>query len=806
MRQLGIDFASDRAAKARVAAVFDIKPLRALLWVIAIASSIAWLGLLVWANQPLAHLIALPITFSVMPLFWYYGELRSLEPTASLDQADDVSQILDRRMLAKIRRDTTPQQLCEVIAKQPGGYFFGSRYGIAYDMLRTGLSDKSEDMATFWQQALAYAQQAGDKQVSSYTVAAALVKQLPNADNYLASIHLDESDIVAGLKWQLHIDDVFEQIKQRKHYGGIGRDLSFGWAPLLNNIGLNLTDGIQRGGMLHRSVQSHRGIVDQMMHVLAQPGKRNATLVGEVGVGKTTLVHALAQRLLEEPESAPEVLRYNQIIALDPTHLIANAKGRGQLEELLIHIFNEAIKVKNVVLFLDNAELFLKEGTGSVDLSSLLLPVLEDGALRIVLSLDEQEWLRLSQSNPGLAQLLNRVVVKPLEEDEATQVMEDQVLLLEGQYKVVYMYPSLKEAYKLAERYVRELAMPGSAIKLLEAAAGFPEQKHFITARSLQQAAEKSFDVKVQTASTAEEKDVLLNLEEKIHKRMVNQSRAVTLVSDALRRARAGVRNQNRPIGTFLFLGPTGVGKTELSKAVADAYFGGEDRMVRIDLNQYSQSKDTSRLLAVGANDPHSLCAQIIKQPFSVVLLDEIEKAHDSVLNVLLQMLDEGVLRDEENKPVSFRDAIIVATSNAGADKIRQHIDKGEALEKFEEAFTNELIDSNIFKPEFINRFDEIVLFRPLTQEELGQIVDLQLLQLNKRLGAQKINVALTDEAKQLLLSVGYDARLGARPLRRAMQRAVENVVAQKMLKDQAAPGQTIQLDAPELQEALKER
>jgi ATP-dependent Clp protease ATP-binding subunit ClpC len=236
---------------------------------------------------------------------------------------------------------------------------------------------------------------------------------------------------------------------------------------------------------------------------------------------------------------------------------------------------------------------------------------------------------------------------------------------------------------------------------------------------------------------------------------------------------------------------------------LADVYFGGEDRIVSIDLNEFSQPNDTARLLAVGATDPYSLCAQIIKQPFSVVLLDEIEKAHPNVLNMLLQLLDEGILRDAENKPVSFRDAIIIATSNAGADRIRQHIESGDQLEQFEQAFVNELIDSNQFRPEFLNRFDEIVLFRPLTQDELGQIVDLQIKDLNKRLGAQKISVSLTPEAKQLLLEAGYDARLGARPLRRTVQRAVENIVAQKMLQDEAQPGQTIELNAADLQSAL---
>ena len=215
--------------------------------------------------------------------------------------------------------------------------------------------------------------------------------------------------------------------------------------------------------------------------------------------------------------------------------------------------------------------------------------------------------------------------------------------------------------------------MPGRALRLLENAAAFHENG-LVTMNSVQQAIEKTLDVKVSVASAADDRERLLNMEDLIHQRMVNQSRAVSVVSDALRRARAGVRNQNRPIGTFLFLGPTGVGKTELSKALADVYFGGEDRMIRVDLNEYVRAEDVARLIADGANDPSSLTAQVMKQPFSVVLLDEIEKAAPEVLSTLLQMLDEGILRDERNREISFRDAIVIATSNAGADRIREYL------------------------------------------------------------------------------------------------------------------------------------
>jgi ATP-dependent Clp protease ATP-binding subunit ClpA len=307
-------------------------------------------------------------------------------------------------------------------------------------------------------------------------------------------------------------------------------------------------------------------------------------------------------------------------------------------------------------------------------------------------------------------------------------------------------------------------------------------------------------------ASSDNEREKLLNLESLIHERMINQSRAVSVVSDALRRARAGVRNQNRPIGAFLFLGPTGVGKTELAKALAAIYFDGEDHIIRVDMNEYSRSDDVARLIADGANNLNSLTARVMKQPFSVILLDEIEKAHPNVLLTLLQMLDEGVLRDEKNREISFRDAIIIATSNAGADKIREHIERGYDIERFEDQIVNGLIDSGQFRPEFLNRFDEIVMFRPLNKNELVQVVNLMINDVNKTLSQQKISVEVADDAKNYLAEVGYDPRLGARPMRRIVQKTVENMVAKQVLSGEIESGSIVKISLEQVKNVVSLR
>ena len=795
-----------RASKARIAKVLDNGILRKTLWLSIVLSVLGVIYLVALTSNAVGWLLLIIVGISATLLCWFYGELNKLPPTESFDKVRDVSSIVSRRLLAELKPGMTPKQIAEVAFNQAGGNFFAARFAIATNLLVSLSADDEGSLALVWQRAIELARSTDSTEIDSGILIGALIISIPEAEPRLAQLQLDKEDIINGVEWFVHIRRMIARHEQKRHYGGFGRDLSFGWAPLLNHVGLNLTESMQRGSFLRRSVPSRDQVVDQVLRLLAQQGRRNAVLVGEPGVGKTTLVNSIAQKLVESSGNIPKGMNYQQVITLDAANLIANAKGKGQLEELLIRIFNEAIGARNVILFLDEAQLFLREGTGSVDLSSILLPVLEGGGIRIILSMNDQEWLKVSQTNPGLAQLMNRVILKPLNEVETIQVVEDETIMMETRNGLVYMHQSINEAYKLAERFIHEQAFPGKAIKLLEAAANFPEQDYFITAKSVRMAVEKSFDVKVQSADTQDERDVLLNLEQKIHERMINQTRAVKLVSDALRRARSGVRNESKPIGTFLFLGPTGVGKTELSKALADVYFGGEDHLVRIDLNEFSHADDTNRLLAAGATDPYSLCAQIAKQPFSVVLLDEIEKAHPNVLNLLLQMLDEGILRDANNKPISFRDSIIISTSNAGAEQIRKHIDSGEALEQFEESFVNELIDAKVFRPEFLNRFDEIVLFRPLTKAELTQVVDLLIIRLNKTLAERKVTVTLTQRAKEFLAERGYDPRLGARPLRRVVQRAVENVVAQKLLANQIMPGQTVELDAPELHQALDER
>lgn len=787
------NYSHPRAEKARINASLTLL-WRTVLVIAALGLAMAGIAFFVLGN-PLGWLCLGFVSIPVMVLEWRRGELKDIPVGPSENLADQLSS----DVLGLLPENPSPMVIAKAASAVAGGQFMAIRFGLTGNFFTNLLTDNPSDTAAVWAEARNIREKTGSASITSPILAVALARTIPGYETLLAHMKLDDADLETGVRWYDHLGQLVRKHQAPRRTGGIARDWSFGYIPLLERFGRNISAEIAGGGLLTVDLEAHQQALDKMIDVFGAGGRQNAVLVGPNGVGKSTLVYALAERLLDASSGLPSHLKFRQVFVLDSAALIAAAPGRGELENLIMGILSEAYNAKNIILCLDDAQLFFEEGIGSVDLANVLQPILEAGRLRMILTMDEQRLLQIAQRNPSLYNALNRVNVPPTNRDETLLVMQDKLIITEHQRGVIYTYHALLEAYSLSERYMHDIAMPGRAFKLLESSAGYASGG-LVTAESVQRGIEETVGVKVGVATANDERETLLNLEDLIHKRMINQTRAVRVVSDALRRARAGVRNQDRPIGTFLFLGPTGVGKTELSKALADVYFGGEGRMIRLDLNEYVRPEDVSRLIADGADDPNSLTAQAMKQPFSVVLLDEIEKAHPQVLTTLLQLLDEGILRDVKNREISFRDAIVIATSNAGADRIREYIDRGYKLEQFEEQITNELISSGAFKPEFLNRFDEIVVFRPLTKPELLQVIDLILAGINKTLAAQKVVVAVDDDAKSFLVDRGYDPRLGARPMRRVVQRTVENTVAKLMLAGSALPGQTISLSLEDVQ------
>ncbi len=736
------------------------------------------------------------IGFSALP-FMLIFYIKNALATVPVKNTNDFTDLISYDLLLNLTATTTPADLPKIIAKTRSGAFLMARFELPlafFDQLSDFLPASTEPI---FEAAREIQNQTNSEAINGSILAVALIVNLPNYEQILNSLKLSLPDLYQGINWFNHLNGTLKDQKKPAHTGGIARDFAFGYTPTLQHFAYNLSANFAKNNAKIQQAEN-TAIIQNIINTFSHDGRQNVALVGPYGSGRSSLVNSFAELLMNADANIPNNLKYRQIYALDAPSLISVAKNHGEIEYLMIRILNEIYSAKNIILCLDNAHLFFEEGPGSVDIANLLVPVLAAGRIRIIMIMDDQKFLEISAKNPALASSLNKIVVNPSNRDETLKILMDQAPLLEYQKHVIFTYRALTEAYRLGEQYIHDIEMPGNAKLLLESATNFAN-RNLVTAESVQTAVEKSYGVKVKVADTDEDRNKLLNLEQLIHERMIDQTEAVSAVANALRRAGAGVKNQGRPIGTFLFLGPTGVGKTELAKTLSAVYFNGESNIIRLDLNEFVSASDVSRLIRDGATDAMSLTAQVMKQPFAVVLLDEIEKAHPSVLTTLLQVLDEGVLRDEKNREVSFRDCIIIATSNAGANEIRDQIIAGAKIDDFKEQLTEHLIATGEFKPEFLNRFDEICLFKPLSKEDLVGVLDLIIASTNKTLAPQKISVTLTPEAKQILIEKGYDPKMGARPMRRIVQKTVENIVAAAILSGAAQSGSTLTITPNEI-------
>ncbi|HZL08326.1 MAG TPA: AAA family ATPase [Candidatus Dormibacteraeota bacterium] len=782
-----IDLQSPRAKQAKLGRTLGKTGYRVLL-TLAIVAAVTGLVLGFTASWRYAVLLASPGLLFYLPAVWWKRQLSTLPPGGN-----DLNGRLSGDVLARLTPQTAqqPQAVWMAISDHWQANFFLRHLLMDKSMVGPQLGTDPAELG----RALEVATQLADNNESPIIelgfVVAGLMLAAPGFQQLLVQLKAQPADVEAIANWLGR--GLAEERDVKRDFGGIGRDWAFGFTPLLDRFGENISLSIANHG-------AHFGWLTKSEGVLSIEAAFNnrasaVVLIGADGIGKSQSVYALAQRLIEG-NTAPS-LAYHQIIGLNATNITSHAQQPGELEQIMLSLCNEAARAGHVILFLDDAQLFFNDGPGSFDASQILLSIIQARSVPIILAMSPNDFQRLKTKNQSLASLLTPVVLQELPEDGVMRILEDTAITLERRHQILVAYEALHEAYRLSGRYEQDEAYPGKAIKLLDQAVTHSENST-VTAISVQRAIEQTRGVKAESAAPVEA-DALLHLEDNIHKRMINQTHAVSAISNALRRARAGVTNPRRPIGSFLFLGPTGVGKTELAKSVAATYFGSEAAMIRLDMSEYQQPDDVQRLLSTGEADTASLLMSVRQQPFAVVLLDEIEKAHPNILNLLLQLLDEGQLTDMSGRTASFKDCVIIATSNAGASTIREHISRGEALESFAGELTDELINSGQFKPELINRFDEMVLFRPLNPEELAQVVQLMVGEVNETLASQNIALELTPAAIQKIVEQGNDPRLGARPMRRVLQRAVEDTVAQKILRGEAKPGDKVTLDAPDL-------
>jgi len=634
--------------------------------------------------------------------------------------------------------------------------------------------------------------------------------------------------------------------------GGAGIAKGKTKTPALYALGRDLSQ-LAREGKLD-PVVNRQDEIERVTQILSRRTKNNPVLLGEAGVGKTAIVEGLAQRIVSG--NVPEVLLDKRIVVLDLALMVAGTKYRGQFEERIKAVMDEIRRSENVIIFIDELHTLVGAGgaEGAIDASNILKPALSRGEIQCIGATTLDEYRKYIEKDAALARRFQMINVDPPTVEETIEILKGLRDKYEAHHRAKFTDESLEAASKLSDRYITGRFLPDKAIDLIDEAGSrarlsvttLPkdlkkleteieqfrmEKEAAIKAQDFEKAAKlrdeerkakeefaklkkswKEAKSEMEVVVTAEdiavivakqtgiplqrleEKETqrLLRLEDELHKRVIGQDEAVKAIAHAVRRSRSGLRNPRRPIGSFIFLGPTGVGKTLLARALAEFMFGDQDAVVQIDMSEYGEKFNVSRLVGappgyVGYEEGGQLTEKIRRRPYSVVLLDEIEKAHPDVFNILLQVMEDGRLTDSFGRKVDFRNSIVIMTSNVGADLIRKQTDMGfkpQAEDITYRDIKKKLLDETkkIFRPEFLNRVDETVVFHPLNRENLEQIVHLELNEVVNRLKDQKIVLEFSTAALQFLIEKGYDPIFGARPLKRTIQRFVENVLSEEIL------------------------
>ncbi len=639
-------------------------------------------------------------------------------------------------------------------------------------------------------------------------------------------------------------------------------------SPALDAFGRDLTELATEGKL--DPVIGRAPEIERVMQILSRRTKNNPVLIGEAGVGKTAIVEGLAQMVVAG--DVPEILRNKRLVVLDLAMMVAGTKYRGQFEERIKAVMTEVRRSKNVILFIDELHTLVGAGgaEGAIDASNVLKPALSRGELQCIGATTLDEYRKYIEKDGALERRFQQILVEPPSKEEAFAILKGLRDKYEAHHRVSYSDQALSEAVDLSTRYIPGRFLPDKAIDVMDEAGARvrlsamttppdlkeietqvanldKEKEEAVANQEFERAAKlrdqvcklrkkkeavlkewreqsRELDVKVDehiiqetvsrmtgiplTRLESGERERLLRMEDELHKSVISQDEAIVSIAKAVRRARAGLKDPRRPMGSFVFLGPTGVGKTHLAKALAKFMFGNEEALIQIDMSEYMEKHNVSRLVGappgyVGFEEGGQLTEKVRRRPYSVVLFDEIEKAHHDAFNMLLQIMEEGRLTDSYGRQVDFRNTVIIMTSNIGAERIAKQQSLG--FRKADEGSSHEAVKKMLqeeiekhFRPEFINRVDDIVFFKSLDRDDLKLIIDIELAHVHDRLEQKGFHISLTDRAKEIIIDVGYHPEYGARPLRRAIERLVEDPLSEHLLSDKFAPGTDIVCEAAE--------
>jgi len=630
-------------------------------------------------------------------------------------------------------------------------------------------------------------------------------KNYPDFADFLFKKGVGEKDFTGAVRWAVKVAED-ESFKERwwskdhlKKIGSLGKDFAFGHTYMLDRYAHDITIG----GAAPSDKELHwEAEVKQMENALSKGKEANVMLIGEDGVGVMDIVYEFAY--LVDAHEVPAILQDDRILIVDTNLIVASTKEKGELEEKIIRLLNEAVKAGNIILVFDHFTSFV---TGAKSLGSdvidVMNPYLVSPQIHIIALSPTEEYHRVLAPNGEMSSRFELIQVKQPEGSRIIGLLEDGALVLERRFGVYFTYASIIEIIKSAENYITEGIMPDKATDLLMEIAPFVVQKQKLLVEKSDVLEFIRIKTKIPVGEiSATEKDKLGHLEEELHKRIVGQDDAVKAISDAVRRSRAGVRDPKKPIGSFLFIGPTGVGKTETAKALAAVYFESEDKMARLDMSEYQGEDALERLIgSFELGKPGTLSMLVKNFPYGVLLLDEFEKTSKEVQNLFLSVLDEGFFSDMGGHQVNVKNIIFIATSNAGSAMMYDSIQHGESLHAVRQLIIDDIIKKGTLKPELINRFDGVILFNPLERKDITEVAKIMCENLRKRLREEhSINLVINQPLVDALVKEGLDPLFGGRPMSRAVKDKVEKVIAEKLISGEIQTGMTVELESADLE------
>ena len=702
----------------------------------------------------------------------------------------------------------------------------------------------------------------GQNYVGTEHILLALMREIDSvAVRILIDTNIDPQRIFADLLRLLSEDSPVANYSDSSFSSSVDTN-----TPTLNQYGKNLT-ALAKESKLD-PVIGRKNEIQRIIEILSRRTKNNPVLIGEPGVGKTAVVEGLAQMIVDN--KVPEILKNKKVVSLDMSAMIAGAKYRGDFEERLKNVLQEIKKAGNIILFIDEMHTIIGAGAaeGAMDAANILKPLLSRGEIQIIGATTLNEYRKHIEKDAALERRFQTVIVDEPTTEDTVKILSGLKDKYEAHHKVKITDEAIKAAVDLSERYINDRFLPDKAIDLIDEACSkiklrtvtmpknildmenkiekvSKEKEEAIISQSFEKAAklrdeEKELKDKVNKARenwkkkeenkeasvnaedianvvsawtkipvtklTKTESEKLKNLDLELKKRVIGQDDAVEALARAIKRARVGLQNENRPIGSFMFLGPTGVGKTELTKALAENLFGNENQLIRLDMSEFMEAHSVSKLIGsppgyVGYDEGGQLTEQVRRKPYSIVLFDEIEKAHPDVFNMLLQILDDGRLTDSTGRTVSFKNTVIIMTSNAGARNIVEHhsigfMNKEDSKKDYEKTRDEVMAElKKIFRPEFLNRLDDIIVFKKLSNESIEKITKIMLDGFIKRLEKKNIKVDVSDDVIKYISKVGFDDTYGARPLRRAIQSKIEDKFAEEMLDGNIKEDSNVKID-----------